>query len=44
MSLLFNVNPVFYALGVALPFISPFTKYSGMINAATPYTYPGKHI
>lgn len=43
-SLLFDFNPVFYALGVVLPFISPFSKYSGMINSATPYTYPGKHI
>lgn len=43
-SLLFDFNPVFYVLGVILPFISPFSKYSGMINSATPYTYPGKHI
>ncbi|XP_075897019.1 NADH dehydrogenase [ubiquinone] 1 alpha subcomplex subunit 3 [Nelusetta ayraudi] len=27
-------------VGVILPFISPFSKYSGMINSATPYTYP----
>ncbi|XP_062255303.1 NADH dehydrogenase [ubiquinone] 1 alpha subcomplex subunit 3 isoform X1 [Platichthys flesus] len=26
--------------GVALPFISPFTKYSAMINSAVPYNYP----
>ncbi|NWZ97337.1 NDUA3 dehydrogenase, partial [Nesospiza acunhae] len=22
------------------PLLSPYTKYSGMINQATPYTYP----
>uniref|UniRef100_A0A8C4GGJ1 NADH dehydrogenase [ubiquinone] 1 alpha subcomplex subunit 3 n=1 Tax=Dicentrarchus labrax TaxID=13489 RepID=A0A8C4GGJ1_DICLA len=27
-------------LGIAVPFISPYTKYSGMINSAVPYTYP----
>ncbi|KAM8734713.1 NADH dehydrogenase [ubiquinone] 1 alpha subcomplex subunit 3 [Acanthopagrus schlegelii] len=27
-------------LGMALPLISPLTKYTGMINAATPFTYP----
>ncbi|TNN81029.1 NADH dehydrogenase [ubiquinone] 1 alpha subcomplex subunit 3 [Liparis tanakae] len=24
-----------------LPFISPYTAYSGMINSAVPYSYPG---
>ncbi|XP_053908373.1 NADH dehydrogenase [ubiquinone] 1 alpha subcomplex subunit 3 [Cuculus canorus] len=28
------------ALALVSPFISPYTKYSGMINRATPYTYP----
>ncbi|KAK5892265.1 NADH dehydrogenase [ubiquinone] 1 alpha subcomplex subunit 3 [Pseudochaenichthys georgianus] len=28
------------ACGVVLPFISPFTKYSTMINASVPYNYP----
>lgn len=27
---------------MALPLISPLTKYTGQINAATPFTYPGK--
>ncbi|XP_061530531.1 NADH dehydrogenase [ubiquinone] 1 alpha subcomplex subunit 3 [Phycodurus eques] len=27
-------------MGIALPLISPYTKYSGMINSAVPYTYP----
>ncbi|XP_035497856.1 NADH dehydrogenase [ubiquinone] 1 alpha subcomplex subunit 3 [Scophthalmus maximus] len=27
-------------IGFVLPFISPYTKYSGMINRATPYNYP----
>ncbi|XP_059196104.1 NADH dehydrogenase [ubiquinone] 1 alpha subcomplex subunit 3 [Centropristis striata] len=41
-----NKEPVIFAscaigaIGVAIPFISPFTKYSGMINSATPYNYP----
>ncbi|KAM3873211.1 NADH dehydrogenase [ubiquinone] 1 alpha subcomplex subunit 3 [Diretmus argenteus] len=26
--------------GLVLPFISPYTKYAGMINAAVPYNYP----
>ncbi|XP_069393685.1 NADH dehydrogenase [ubiquinone] 1 alpha subcomplex subunit 3 [Paralichthys olivaceus] len=28
------------ALGVVVPFISPITKYTGMINSAVPYNYP----
>ncbi|KAM9352833.1 NADH dehydrogenase [ubiquinone] 1 alpha subcomplex subunit 3 [Symphorus nematophorus] len=41
-----NKEPVILAsctiglLGVAVPFISPITKYAGMINSATPYSYP----
>ncbi|XP_054477841.1 NADH dehydrogenase [ubiquinone] 1 alpha subcomplex subunit 3 [Anoplopoma fimbria] len=41
-----NKEPVIMAacgiglLGVALPLISPFTKYTGMINSAVPYNYP----
>ncbi|XP_041843440.1 NADH dehydrogenase [ubiquinone] 1 alpha subcomplex subunit 3 [Melanotaenia boesemani] len=27
-------------LGFVLPFISPYTKYSAMLNAAMPYNYP----
>ncbi|XP_068426589.1 NADH dehydrogenase [ubiquinone] 1 alpha subcomplex subunit 3 [Clinocottus analis] len=27
-------------VGVALPLISPITKYTGMINSAVPYSYP----
>ncbi|KAG5271375.1 hypothetical protein AALO_G00179000 [Alosa alosa] len=27
-------------LAVIFPFVSPYTKYSGMINRATPYNYP----
>ncbi|CAJ1062382.1 NADH dehydrogenase 1 alpha subcomplex subunit 3 [Notolabrus celidotus] [Xyrichtys novacula] len=26
--------------GLVLPFISPMTKYTAMINAAVPYNYP----
>ncbi|KAL0985186.1 hypothetical protein UPYG_G00153870 [Umbra pygmaea] len=25
---------------IAVPLLSPFTKYSGMMNAAVPYNYP----
>ncbi|NXI25676.1 NDUA3 dehydrogenase, partial [Sterrhoptilus dennistouni] len=28
------------AVALVSPFLSPYTKYSGMINRATPYTYP----
>uniref|UniRef100_A0AAY4ABV4 NADH dehydrogenase [ubiquinone] 1 alpha subcomplex subunit 3 n=1 Tax=Denticeps clupeoides TaxID=299321 RepID=A0AAY4ABV4_9TELE len=28
-------------LAVIVPIISPFRKYSGMINQAIPYNYPG---
>ncbi|NXR70801.1 NDUA3 dehydrogenase, partial [Rhadina sibilatrix] len=28
------------AVALLSPLLSPFTKYSGMINRATPYTYP----
>ncbi len=28
--------------GLALPLMSPITKYTGMINSAIPYNYPGK--
>ncbi|XP_061920097.1 NADH dehydrogenase [ubiquinone] 1 alpha subcomplex subunit 3-like [Entelurus aequoreus] len=41
-----NKEPVIFAscaialTGIALPLISPTTKYSGMINAAMPYNYP----
>ncbi|NXM93115.1 NDUA3 dehydrogenase, partial [Sylvia borin] len=28
------------ALALLSPLLSPYTKYSGMINRATPYTYP----
>uniref|UniRef100_A0A3B4XQJ4 NADH dehydrogenase [ubiquinone] 1 alpha subcomplex subunit 3 n=1 Tax=Seriola lalandi dorsalis TaxID=1841481 RepID=A0A3B4XQJ4_SERLL len=44
-----NKEPVILAscaigvIGVAIPFISPITKYTGMINSAVPYNYPGKH-
>ncbi|XP_056141940.1 NADH dehydrogenase [ubiquinone] 1 alpha subcomplex subunit 3 [Lampris incognitus] len=27
-------------VGLVLPFVSPLTKYSAMINQATPYNYP----
>ncbi|XP_030606809.1 NADH dehydrogenase [ubiquinone] 1 alpha subcomplex subunit 3 [Archocentrus centrarchus] len=27
-------------LGAIIPFISPLTKYTTMMNAAVPYTYP----
>ncbi|KAL8176718.1 UNVERIFIED_CONTAM: NADH dehydrogenase [ubiquinone] 1 alpha subcomplex subunit 3 [Gekko kuhli] len=27
-------------LAVIAPWVSPYTKYSGMINQAMPYTYP----
>ncbi|XP_067402561.1 NADH dehydrogenase [ubiquinone] 1 alpha subcomplex subunit 3 [Emydura macquarii macquarii] len=27
-------------LAVVSPMVSPYTKYSGMINRATPYVYP----
>ncbi|NXU92651.1 NDUA3 dehydrogenase, partial [Xiphorhynchus elegans] len=30
------------AVALVSPFISPYAKYSGMINRATPYTYPGR--
>ena len=29
--------------GITLPFLSPYTKYTGMINKAMPFNYPGKH-
>ncbi|NXH06838.1 NDUA3 dehydrogenase, partial [Loxia leucoptera] len=29
------------ALALVSPLLSPYSKYSGMINRATPYTYPG---
>uniref|UniRef100_A0A8C6DAH8 NADH dehydrogenase [ubiquinone] 1 alpha subcomplex subunit 3 n=1 Tax=Moschus moschiferus TaxID=68415 RepID=A0A8C6DAH8_MOSMO len=29
-------------LAVILPTLSPYTKYSLMINQATPYNYPGR--
>ncbi|XP_072250271.1 NADH dehydrogenase [ubiquinone] 1 alpha subcomplex subunit 3 [Leuresthes tenuis] len=41
-----NKEPVIVAscgiglVGIILPFISPFTKYTAMLNAAVPYTYP----
>ncbi|XP_055359331.1 NADH dehydrogenase [ubiquinone] 1 alpha subcomplex subunit 3 isoform X3 [Betta splendens] len=41
-----NKEPVIFVscaiglVGLALPFISPITKYSGMINSSVPYTYP----
>ncbi|NXY17179.1 NDUA3 dehydrogenase, partial [Atrichornis clamosus] len=28
------------ALALVSPLLSPLAKYSGMINQATPYTYP----
>ncbi|XP_030640678.1 NADH dehydrogenase [ubiquinone] 1 alpha subcomplex subunit 3 [Chanos chanos] len=28
------------ALALVVPFVSPVTKYAGMINQATPYNYP----
>ncbi|NWT63546.1 NDUA3 dehydrogenase, partial [Erythrocercus mccallii] len=28
------------AVALVSPLLSPFTKYSGMINRATPYAYP----
>ncbi|XP_053115914.1 NADH dehydrogenase [ubiquinone] 1 alpha subcomplex subunit 3 [Hemicordylus capensis] len=27
-------------VAIVLPWVSPLTKYSGMINRATPYVYP----
>ena len=30
------------ALRIILPTLSPYTKYSLMINRATPYNYPGE--
>ncbi|XP_017270735.1 NADH dehydrogenase [ubiquinone] 1 alpha subcomplex subunit 3 isoform X2 [Kryptolebias marmoratus] len=27
-------------VGLILPFVSPYTKYSTMMNAAMPYNYP----
>ncbi|XP_073342259.1 NADH dehydrogenase [ubiquinone] 1 alpha subcomplex subunit 3 [Pagrus major] len=27
-------------IGFVIPFISPITKYTGMINASTPFSYP----
>uniref|UniRef100_A0AAX7VXP5 NADH dehydrogenase [ubiquinone] 1 alpha subcomplex subunit 3 n=1 Tax=Astatotilapia calliptera TaxID=8154 RepID=A0AAX7VXP5_ASTCA len=44
-----NKEPVIMAscgiglVGAILPFISPLTKYTAMLNAAVPYNYPGKH-
>lgn len=35
-------KPLLFA-GMTLPLLSPFTKYSAMINQAVPYNYPGKH-
>uniref|UniRef100_A0A3B4TYL9 NADH dehydrogenase [ubiquinone] 1 alpha subcomplex subunit 3 n=1 Tax=Seriola dumerili TaxID=41447 RepID=A0A3B4TYL9_SERDU len=35
-----NKEPVILASCVAIPFISPITKYTGMINSAVPYNYP----
>ncbi|KAK2844664.1 hypothetical protein Q5P01_011323 [Channa striata] len=41
-----NKEPVIFVscaiglTGVALPFISPLTKYTEMINSAVPYNYP----
>ncbi|XP_041336447.1 NADH dehydrogenase [ubiquinone] 1 alpha subcomplex subunit 3, partial [Pyrgilauda ruficollis] len=29
------------ALALLSPLLSPYSKYSGMINQATPYAYPG---
>ncbi|XP_034030585.1 NADH dehydrogenase [ubiquinone] 1 alpha subcomplex subunit 3 [Thalassophryne amazonica] len=31
---------VIAGIGLVLPLISPWTKYAGMINRATPYNYP----
>ncbi|XP_029307266.1 NADH dehydrogenase [ubiquinone] 1 alpha subcomplex subunit 3 [Cottoperca gobio] len=28
------------AIGLIIPFISPYTKYTAMINSAMPYNYP----
>ncbi|KAM9309717.1 NADH dehydrogenase [ubiquinone] 1 alpha subcomplex subunit 3 [Pholidichthys leucotaenia] len=30
----------FTLFGGILPFVSPTTKYTAMVNSATPYTYP----
>uniref|UniRef100_A0A3B3BW15 NADH dehydrogenase [ubiquinone] 1 alpha subcomplex subunit 3 n=1 Tax=Oryzias melastigma TaxID=30732 RepID=A0A3B3BW15_ORYME len=30
-------------IGMILPFISPLTKYTAMLNSAVPYNYPGKY-
>uniref|UniRef100_A0A3Q4BMF3 NADH dehydrogenase [ubiquinone] 1 alpha subcomplex subunit 3 n=1 Tax=Mola mola TaxID=94237 RepID=A0A3Q4BMF3_MOLML len=36
-----NKEPVILvSCGIALPFLSPITKYTGMINSAVPYNYP----
>ncbi|XP_023152059.1 NADH dehydrogenase [ubiquinone] 1 alpha subcomplex subunit 3 [Amphiprion ocellaris] len=41
-----NKEPVIVAscaiglLGAVLPFLSPYTKYTSMLNAAVPYNYP----
>uniref|UniRef100_A0A3Q2Q4L0 NADH dehydrogenase [ubiquinone] 1 alpha subcomplex subunit 3 n=1 Tax=Fundulus heteroclitus TaxID=8078 RepID=A0A3Q2Q4L0_FUNHE len=29
-------------VGMVLPFVSPYTKYTAMMNSIVPYTYPGK--
>lgn len=41
--LCFKVHENLYYSGIALPLMSPITKYTGMINSAVPYNYPGKH-
>lgn len=35
-------EPLVFA-GITLPLLSPFTKYTAMINKAVPFNYPGKH-
>lgn len=35
-------EPLLFA-GITLPLLSPFTKYTAMINEAVPFNYPGEH-
>ncbi|XP_067170468.1 NADH dehydrogenase [ubiquinone] 1 alpha subcomplex subunit 3 [Apteryx mantelli] len=35
-----TVSIAIAAVAVLSPLLSPYAKYSGMINRATPYTYP----
>ncbi|XP_038608529.1 NADH dehydrogenase [ubiquinone] 1 alpha subcomplex subunit 3 [Tachyglossus aculeatus] len=35
-----TVSAVIGSLALVLPYLSPLTKYSGLIHDATPYNYP----